>query len=440
MRWQSVVAASLLAVVFLGCGDDDASGPFDAGSDASHMDATTSDTGPVGDSGFDAGMDAGPPDAGFDAGPPDAGFDAGPEGCDPVLGVECDGDWEGRCPTACAATECCSPVGGSFTCVPRGDGGVCGAADIWVDETRIPDSLSVEWNEFPDGDCAIVEGCVAAPGWRRLLKFATWTPNTGAADLFLGRPADMPGLFEYSMCHDHNHFNTYARYELRTTEGVVVAEGHKQAFCLLDYYAYPGTDGRGSRYTCSFQGIQTGWQDVYGEHLDCQWVDVTDVPPGDYLLRIELNYGHILLESDYTNNVSEVMVTVPPDDPTPDVTVACPAGTADGTTRDCGLTRDGPHACTPGAMVTLGCSTRCGVGSCTDDPFLRVCEAADDPGCTIRQSIARNDDSGCGGGRCGGSGDCCPRVSFTCPTSGSYVAFWGAYNVSDTATCTLATE
>jgi hypothetical protein len=332
------------------------------------------------------------------------------------------------------------PVGGTFTCVPRGDGGTCGAADIWVDETRIADSTSVVWQEFPAGDCAIVEGCVMAPGWRRLLKFATWTPNTGEADLFLGRPADMPGLFEYSACHDHNHFNTYARYELRTTEGVVVANGHKQAFCLLDFYSYPGTDGRGSRYTCSFQGIQTGWQDVYGEHLDCQWVDVTDVPPGDYLLRIELNYGHILNESDYTNNVSDVMVTVPPDDPAPDVTVACPTGTPDGTARSCGLTRDGPYSCTPGTMVTLGCSARCGAGSCTGDPFLRVCEASDDPGCTVRQAIARNDDSGCGAGRCGGSGDCCPRVTFSCPSSGSYVAFWGAYDVSDTATCTLAVE
>ena len=37
-------------------------------------------------------------------------------------------------------------------------------------------------------------------------------------------------------------------------------------------------------YDCSNQGIQAGWSDLYGNSLDCQWLDVTDVPPGDYFL------------------------------------------------------------------------------------------------------------------------------------------------------------
>ena len=41
--------------------------------------------------------------------------------------------------------------------------------------------------------------------------------------------------------------------------------------------------------TCSDQGIQAGWADVYGAHLDCQWIDVTDVPAGIYTLEIEVN-------------------------------------------------------------------------------------------------------------------------------------------------------
>src|SRR5689334_2596694 len=62
---------------------------------------------------LDAGHDTGtppPPDGGpTDAGTrPDAHFDAGPvpEGCDPVSGIECDGDWSDRCTPACAASQC----------------------------------------------------------------------------------------------------------------------------------------------------------------------------------------------------------------------------------------------------------------------------------------------------------------------------------------------
>lgn len=436
------VLAAVAAVVSVGCGDDDA-GVGDAGTDAaSGLDGGLDGAAMV-DSGADAGdLDAGVMDAGFDAAEMDAGFDggwdAGPEGCDPGIGIECDGDWTDHCSPACDATECCSPQAGRFACVPRADDGSCPAADIWVDESRA--ALSVEWREFPTDDCAIAEGCVDGAGWRRLLKFATWTPNTGTADLYLGPPSDTVGYFEYSPCHDHYHFDSYARYELRAADGTVVASGHKQAFCLLDFYRYPGTMSGGARYTCSNQGIQMGWQDVYGEHLDCQWVDVTAVAPGDYVLRIEVNFLHMLNESDYTNNLAEIPVTIPADMPAADVTVACPAGTPDGTNRSCGLTREATHTCTPGAAVRVGCSATCAVGECTGDPFVRICEPARDPGCEARYAIASNDDSGCGGGSCGRGGDCCPKADFTCPAGGEFTVFWGAYDPDDTATCTVAVE
>jgi hypothetical protein len=49
--------------------------------------------------------------------------------------------------------------------------------------------------------------------------------------------------------------------------------------------------------------------------LDCQWIDVTGVPPGNYLLRVTINGGpngsHIFAESDYTDNIATVPVTIP---------------------------------------------------------------------------------------------------------------------------------
>ena len=70
-----------------------------------------------------------------------------------------------------------------------------------------------------------------------------------------------------------------------------------------------------AKYTCSNQGISVGWSDVYDASLDCQWIDVTGVAPGQYLLRVTINGGpngaHVFAESDYTDNVATVPVTIP---------------------------------------------------------------------------------------------------------------------------------
>ena len=404
------LALLLLAAGPLGCGDDDRGGGGD--------------------------MDGGPPDTGaFDGGPPDTGtFDAGPptprEGCNPETGIECDGDWAERCSPACPSGECCSPQMGRFACMPRDAMGRCPAADLFVDATQIEGMYSVEWRIFPEDDCAIVEGCVGGPGPRRLLRFSTWTPNTGDADMFLGVPDMSSSYFEYSSCHDHYHFNTYAEYELRNTDGSVAATGHKQAFCLLDFYQYPGTDDRGAVYDCGRQGIQRGWQDVYGRDLDCQWVDVTDVAPGEYLLNIQINTEHILNESNYDNNEVNVAVTIPEDVPL-DPTRPCEPA-VEGADRECGYAVEGMHTCTAGAMVTVGCSATCGLGTCMGDPILRVCP--DDAPCELRNALAQNDDSGCG------MRDFCSQTMFTCPASGRYTLLVGAYDSSATATCTIATS
>ncbi len=400
-----------------------------------------------GGGGVDGGAPTDAPRMVFDVGPRP---DAGPQPpCNPTDGIECDGDWADRCTPACAATECCSPQialarmsGGRpaspFVCVARDAAGNCPAADLWVDDSRITGAYRVEWRHFAADDCAIAEGCVAAEGWRRLLYFDTWTPNTGTADMYLGRPSGADSThFEYSDCHMHYHFNTYAEYELLGGDGSVAATGHKQAFCLLDYYRYPGTDETGAYYTCENQGIGRDWQDVYDSSLDCQWVDVTDVAPGEYSLHIAINTERILLESDYTNNEVRVPVVIPPDDSSMDVTTACP-GEVEGGDRDCGWTRLGAYTCTPGAMVTLGCSAACSLGSCTGDTVLRICDAANDPNCVARYGLGSNDDSGCGSGACGSGGDCCSQAMVTCPAGGRIVAFAGPYRTSGSATCTAA--
>lgn len=162
---------------------------------------------------------------------------------------------------------------------------------------------------FRDADCEVVEGCVGAAGSRTLLRFATVSANLGSADLFVGVPppaGESNARFVWSPCHKHHHVRDYASYELVDATGVV-ATARKQAFCLEDDLpVQPGVQPTG--YSCLRQGISRGWADVYTRDLPCQWIDVTDVPPGSYTLRLVINPLHTLPESDYDNNVFTVDV------------------------------------------------------------------------------------------------------------------------------------
>ncbi|WP_053232287.1 lysyl oxidase family protein [Sandaracinus amylolyticus] len=396
----------------------------------------------------DAGRRPPPVDGGGACVPPAA--PAPHEGCNPENGFECDGDYDARCNPACPDTHCCSPQAGRFECVERDEAGNCPAADLWVDEARIAPYF--EYRYIGPSDCALVEGCVAEPGMRRLLRFDAWTPNTGDADLYLGVPTASSPNFEYSSCHRHFHFETYAAYELLDAEDdCVVAEGHKQAFCLLDYYTYPCDENdsnpdpevpdcrRLSGYSCVNQGIRRGAQDVYEADVDCQWVDVTGLPPGDYRLRVRINTDHLLRESDYGNNEVIVGVTIPEDPGPPATDIGAPCEESElGLDRTCGFARSYDGECEPGSTVTLGCSAACGYGECSGDTILMVCEAAIGASCTSAAAIATNDASGCGVGACRGGTDCCSSATFECPTTGSYTVWTGAFNTSRSATCEIA--
>ena len=189
----------------------------------------------------------------------------------------------------------------------------CDAPDLVIDESWIEPVLTDIF--VSESTCEYGEGCVGGLGWRTIMRFALTTRNIGSRDLVLGVAANEPYVFHYSDCHSHYHFDEFARYELRDAGGVVTT-GHKQGFCLLDSYSWAWNNAPGT-YDCSNQGISRGHADIYESDLPCQWVDVTDVPPGDYTLRATLNRPRpesalpLLVERDYDNDVVEVPVTLP---------------------------------------------------------------------------------------------------------------------------------
>jgi hypothetical protein len=126
------------------------------------------------------------------------------------------------------------------------------------------------------------------------------------------------GDFVYHDGHNHIHFEGYATYILQPVEanGQANRIGQKTSFCLMDTdrinHRLDGASKKAQYTTCSgtVQGISVGWGDKYGYQLEGQEIDVTDLPDGDYRLIIEINPQRHLIESDYTDNVSEVIVRI----------------------------------------------------------------------------------------------------------------------------------
>jgi hypothetical protein len=161
---------------------------------------------------------------------------------------------------------------------------------------------------FNSNVCDVTEGLVSS-GTRRLLRFSTETRNIGTADLVLRSPANNP-LFTYAPCHGHYHFNNFAEYRLLNSAGQQVATGQKVGFCLEDVSRWNSSANSRAQYDCDYQGIQAGWSDIYSHNLPGQWIDITGLPAGTYVLEIQLDTADRIAESDETNNTARAQVVI----------------------------------------------------------------------------------------------------------------------------------
>ncbi len=182
-----------------------------------------------------------------------------------------------------------------------------GKPDLVLDAAGVNPYVATQ--TFAANACEISEGTITA-GTKKLLRFTTQSRNVGTADFILGNPATNP-LFEWGACHGHYHFNSFAKYRLLDTTGSVVRNGHKMGFCLMDVTRVDSAANPSARYTCSNQGIQMGWADIYSANLSGQWIDITDLPAGQYVLEITMDPLNLVDELDETNNTARINVTVP---------------------------------------------------------------------------------------------------------------------------------
>jgi len=140
------------------------------------------------------------------------------------------------------------------------------------------------------------------------------------------------GNVEFHSTHGHYHFDGFAQSVLWATDGSgnrtgvsPVASGDKVSFCIadtdLDFFGLKGNgptsypapnclDPSSVSGTTEFfkQGMTPGFADRYNWFLPAQYVEVTGVANGDYVLDTTVDPDNLLRESNDNNNCVSVRV------------------------------------------------------------------------------------------------------------------------------------
>jgi len=126
--------------------------------------------------------------------------------------------------------------------------------------------------------------------------------------------------------HDHWHVQNVAHYELyaQTGTGPVLRRDSKVGFCFFDTNAYrlslPGApasrqyaqSGCGTKSSLFVKnGISVGWSDVYPAAFAWQWINVTNIPAGEYLLKLTVDPKRQFEESVEGNNCNWTRIRIP---------------------------------------------------------------------------------------------------------------------------------
>jgi hypothetical protein len=159
--------------------------------------------------------------------------------------------------------------------------------------------------------------------------YTTNAGNPEESEKYLERPHETPAssaemFYVNADGHHHWHLQHVAKYSLWNSEKTAeVAPAEKVGFCLEDSEHVETSKGPSTpvyadnvppyRRFCRqfepnatnvYEGISPGWRDAYTWNLGFQWVDASNVLPGEYWLREEVNPNKVIMEEGVGNKVA----------------------------------------------------------------------------------------------------------------------------------------
>lgn len=309
MRRRLGLIGITAGLLLSGCGDGAEGGSTESPAlspDGPRAGSGGGSTAPAGCQGSGCGGGADPGDASPGAvdGVSTPGGDTGPSGAAAAAAGGAASD--GGSPNAAAGSSAVPSAA-----VPSAPAGAGPAPDLVLDRAYLVDTTAEDVVAIDDA-CLVNEGCVTGLGDRRVVRFGSRTGNVGTAPLSLGNPGAQNPYWTADACQGGFDLLGFARYELfDATTGASVLTGAKNGFCIRDSEPWQ-LEGNAScyAYNCADQGISPGCADNYGSELQCQWVDITNVPAGLYTLRVIINATFSVAELDYANNVVDVNLQI----------------------------------------------------------------------------------------------------------------------------------
>lgn len=203
-------------------------------------------------------------------------------------------------------------------------------------------------------DPASVPDLVALPAWgmatyhrkgKDFLTFNATEWNAGPAPLvvegFRGVDQELMDAYEYFLLdgvpvgrapigqlefhpqHYHWHFQQFTEYSILDADSGQIAVSGKQSWCLANTDAIdlsvPNANWAGyggDVFTmCGGPGalwirevLDVGWGDTYSQYIAGQAFDITDLPNGEYYIRVHVNPTGSMYEGSTDNNVEDRLV------------------------------------------------------------------------------------------------------------------------------------
>lgn len=122
------------------------------------------------------------------------------------------------------------------------------------------------------------------------------------------------GTFLWHKAHNHHHFEDFSLYSLAPVNDKQKTISRKVSFCVRDMdpinLTIENASERAVYTSCgrTKQGVSVGWGDTYANTLPDQYIDVTDMPSGEYYLGITIDPEMRFAEKTRSNNATSTRI------------------------------------------------------------------------------------------------------------------------------------